>query len=969
LLGAEDMDLDAWLAEHIGCEQRRADVRANVDCLSDFRVASLEDLEDALGLAAWPALPKKRFLDAWRRLKDGEDEAAPSSEPQRPRSAPVSAAELAAAARGPPEDDEEDDEDEEEDVSGRAPSRSGRGAKPKPCEVRRVGDKKWRRFASRSDAAAAFPDLRGATMVGKLIRDNPRKTPRHRAPADIRERFEARNVGGESRSAPVSAARGARDSDSDDEEESDEDEDEDFGGRAPSRSGKPRACEIRRVGDKKWRRFASLTDAVAAFPGLRDKRTVGRLITDNPRDRAPADIRKRFEARDVGDDAPRRPRSPPISAAALAAAARGPPDSDDDDDDDDDAPTTKRTPNGQMACEIRRAGAKKWRRFASRKDGAAAFTGLHPADVTRLINDPATARDAVRGKFEARNAGDASPRGSPTARAADSDSDDEEDDDEQGATRGKILEMRRVGDASWRKFASQVDAARAFGLSNTSVSRLIKKTSDAPSSRFEARMVDGDIADVEDVSQIEVHVVAVGDRVELDGESGVVTSIGENQHRGWKVRLDGEDEARNCHRSQITKDGSPVAAPAPVPVADDADDDDDDPRPPAPPRTFALPSLPADACELRRVGDADWRRFASRADAARAFGGGYGLDAEQIGKLIDDSPVKPSRDRPKRTVREEFEARAALDNGAPFEAVPLEDECVICQKSTLEADDTPMQDVLLCDVCEGDVHLACTSLSKMPGDDDPFTCAACAAAQGNDAAPESMDTTPPAPAPAADDFDELYSEVAAAAPAAAVAAAAPAPAAADDEDWGSASFGMSKTAPAPTAPAPAPVPPIAAPADDEAPPAKRARLDDLLGPPPAEEAPAPAIPNDGSFIATMKQALAAAPAPPVLQPIAPPPSMTPTNGGVLQPIVLAPSSPAPPPPAQPSSPASWPTLSDFDKSRVEALSHSCPAAAGRLAEALSRRAPAAPASPAAPAAQPAPPGTPDAKFQEAVAML
>ena len=85
------MDLDAWLAEHIGCEQRRAEVRANVDCLSDFRVASLEDLEDALGLATWPALPKKRFLDAWRRLKDGEDDAAPSSESQRPRSAPVSA--------------------------------------------------------------------------------------------------------------------------------------------------------------------------------------------------------------------------------------------------------------------------------------------------------------------------------------------------------------------------------------------------------------------------------------------------------------------------------------------------------------------------------------------------------------------------------------------------------------------------------------------------------------------------------------------------------------------------------------------------------------------------------------------------------------------------------------------------------------------------------------------------------------
>ena len=183
-----------------------------------------------------------------------------------------------------------------------------------------------------------------------------------------------------------------------------------------------------------------------------------------------------------------------------------------------------------------------------------------------------------------------------------------------------------------------------------------------------------------------------------------------------------------------------------------------------------------------------------------------------------------------------------------------------------------------------------------------------------------------------------------------IAASAPAPASDADDDWGSASFGMSTAAPSP---APAPAPPTDEEEDDEAPPAKRARLDDLLGPPPADEAPAPAIPNDGSFLATMKKALAAAPAP------APP---------VLP--VPAPSSPPPPPPVLPSSPASWPTLSDFDKSRVEALSHSCPAAAGRLAEALSRRAaPMAPASPLAPVAQPAPPGTPDAKFQEAVAML
>ena len=186
---AEDMDLDAWLTEHIGCEQRRAEVRANVDCLSDFRVASLEDLEDALGLAAWPALPKKRFLDA-RRLKEGEDEAAPSSEPQRPRSAPVSAAELAAAARGPPEEEDDDDDEEEEDVSGRTPSRRGQKRHLGPARSA-ASETRSGAASPRSDAVAAFPDLRGATMVGKLIKDNPRKRPRDRAPADIRERFEA----------------------------------------------------------------------------------------------------------------------------------------------------------------------------------------------------------------------------------------------------------------------------------------------------------------------------------------------------------------------------------------------------------------------------------------------------------------------------------------------------------------------------------------------------------------------------------------------------------------------------------------------------------------------------------------------------------------------------------------------------------------------------------------------------------
>ena len=82
-----------------------------------------------------------------------------------------------------------------------------------------------------------------------------------------------------------------------------------------------------------------------------------------------------------------------------------------------------------------------------------------------------------------------------------------------------------------------------------------------------------------------------------------------------------------------------------------------------------------------------------------------------------------------------------------------------------------------------------------------------------------------------DDFDELYSEVAAAAPAAADAAAAPAPAAAED-DWGSASFGMSSAAaPAPaaaSAPAAAPAPAAASAAAPAAAEEPRFRVGDTV---------------------------------------------------------------------------------------------------------------------------------------------
>ena len=64
------------------------------------------------------------------------------------------------------------------------------------------------------------------------------------------------------------------------------------------------------------------------------------------------------------------------------------------------------------ACEVRRAGEDddKWRRFETRKDAAAAFSGLTAPDVTKLCNDDpralATLRPTLCGKFEARNVGE-----------------------------------------------------------------------------------------------------------------------------------------------------------------------------------------------------------------------------------------------------------------------------------------------------------------------------------------------------------------------------------------------------------------------------------------------------------------------------------------------------------------------------------------------------------------------------------
>ena len=60
--------LDSWLAATIGNPARRAAVRACVDSLDDFRCVELVDLEETIGLARWPVISRRRFVEAWKRL-------------------------------------------------------------------------------------------------------------------------------------------------------------------------------------------------------------------------------------------------------------------------------------------------------------------------------------------------------------------------------------------------------------------------------------------------------------------------------------------------------------------------------------------------------------------------------------------------------------------------------------------------------------------------------------------------------------------------------------------------------------------------------------------------------------------------------------------------------------------------------------------------------------------------------------
>ena len=79
-------------------------------------------------------------------------------------------------------------------------------------------------------------------------------------------------------------------------------------------------CEVRRVGDARWRRFASWRDAAQAF-GVRHASNLSRLANGDPK--LPAWVREQYEARrladDDDDDAPAADESSVYNEAALRA--------------------------------------------------------------------------------------------------------------------------------------------------------------------------------------------------------------------------------------------------------------------------------------------------------------------------------------------------------------------------------------------------------------------------------------------------------------------------------------------------------------------------------------------------------------------------------------------------------------------------------------------------------------------------
>ena len=82
--------LEAWVREHLGSAERQAAVRGVADRLEDLQDCEYDDLEETLELSSWPAMTRKRFVEAWRRLKADAAPAPPVHvTPDPPRGQPL----------------------------------------------------------------------------------------------------------------------------------------------------------------------------------------------------------------------------------------------------------------------------------------------------------------------------------------------------------------------------------------------------------------------------------------------------------------------------------------------------------------------------------------------------------------------------------------------------------------------------------------------------------------------------------------------------------------------------------------------------------------------------------------------------------------------------------------------------------------------------------------------------------------
>ena len=169
-----------------------------------------------------------------------------------------------------------------------------------------------------------------------------------------------------------------------------------------------------------------------------------------------------------------------------------------------------------------------------------------------------------------------------------------------------VVEMRRIGDAEWRRFRTQTDAAKAFDIFQSEVSYLVNDRSKAAkkSLLYEARRVAAAAGSV-----YEIPAPAVIDDGDLHSHDEAPT-----RRAGLRAR----PKQRDLNWGPGDKG---PAGPGGTPKA----------------------------CEMRRVGDAEWRWFGSRSDAGKAFS----VSAQDVSHLIID-PAKATE-----YAREGFEARPA----------------------------------------------------------------------------------------------------------------------------------------------------------------------------------------------------------------------------------------------------------------------------------------------------------------------